>query len=172
MPLVQWAALGCIGGHHAVQEGEARSPNLRDAASLLSSADSLVSGAWPARAPASGRSLKTPGAWPGCLPGGTLACPCSTDPPPAQINYDPMIQDPRLADLIVEASEGVVLLAYQLGLGGEMDPYAGLQLTCLQAEGNIPKSTRLKSIEKNSAYGRHRISRPMRILGSIQFWRG
>ena len=26
--------------------------------------------------------------------------------------------------------------------------------------------------KKNPAYGRHRISRPMRILGPIQFWRG
>ena len=26
--------------------------------------------------------------------------------------------------------------------------------------------------EKNPAYGRHRISRPMRIVGPIQFWRG
>ena len=26
--------------------------------------------------------------------------------------------------------------------------------------------------KKNSAYGRHRISRPMRIVGPIQFWRG
>ena len=26
-------------------------------------------------------------------------------------------------------------------------------------------------LEKNPAYGRHRISRPMRIVGPIQFWR-
>ena len=26
--------------------------------------------------------------------------------------------------------------------------------------------------QKNPAYGRQRISRPMRIVGSIQFWRG
>ena len=26
--------------------------------------------------------------------------------------------------------------------------------------------------KKNPAYGRHRISRPMRIVGPIQFWRG
>ena len=28
-----------------------------------------------------------------------------------------------------------------------------------------------RSITKNPAYGRHRISRPMRIVGLIQFWR-
>ena len=30
----------------------------------------------------------------------------------------------------------------------------------------------LKSHMKNPAYGRQRISRPMRIVGLIQFWRG
>ena len=45
-----------------------------------------------------------------------------------------MIQNPMLADFIVEANERVALMASQLGLGGEIDPCAGLQLTCLQAE--------------------------------------
>ena len=34
------------------------------------------------------------------------------------------------------------------------------------------KSQKSKFLTKNPAYGRQRISRPMRIVGPLQFWRG
>ena len=42
--------------------------------------------------------------------------------------------------------------------------------TSLQAPQGVQVKTKIKA-EKNPAYGRQRISRPMRIVGPIQFWR-
>ena len=37
---------------------------------------------------------------------------------------------------------------------------------------NIRGQEILELVKKNPAYGRQRISRPMRIVGPLQFWRG
>ena len=38
--------------------------------------------------------------------------------------------------------------------------------------GGVYEMDRQKKCQKNPAYGRQRISQPMRIVGPIQFWRG